>query len=133
MAENSVPTVMVTSFGFRNGLPREADMVFDVRFLNNPHYNAELRSLDGRDERVATFVSKDVGFDTFFDNLKRYLAPLIPRFAAEGKSYLTIAVGCTGGRHRSVFVAKELARWLRKSGHPVTLRHRDIETTADFG
>jgi len=127
MAQTSAPTVMVTSFGFRNGLPREADMVFDVRFLTNPHYNSDLRSLDGLDQRVAAFVCKDAGFSVFFDNLTNYLAPLIPRFAAEGKSYLTIAIGCTGGRHRSVFVADKLAHWLRNTGHPVTLRHRDIE------
>lgn len=122
-------TVTVTSFGFRNGLPREADMVFDVRFLTNPHYDDRLRPLDGRDPEIATFVRKDPDFNGFFDRLTGFLEPLLPKYADEGKSYLTVGIGCTGGRHRSVFVAETLARWLRKSGHVVTLRHRDLDVT----
>lgn len=123
-------TITVTSFGFRNGLPREADMVFDVRFLANPHYDTALRPLDGRDKPIGDFIRKDEGYPDFLDRLTAFIGPLLPRYAKEGKSYLTVGVGCTGGRHRSVFVASELAEWLRNSGHGVTLRHRDLETTS---
>ncbi|MDA9975701.1 RNase adapter RapZ [Alphaproteobacteria bacterium] len=119
-------TITVTSFGFRNGLPREADMVFDVRFLSNPHYDEALRPLDGRDGKIGKFIRKDPGFQGFFDRLTAFMDPLLPRYADEGKSYLTVGIGCTGGRHRSVFVAIALAEWLRAAGHGVTLRHRDL-------
>lgn len=118
--------LFVTSFGFKNGLPREADLVFDVRFLNNPHYDPVLKPLTGRDEAVAEHVAADPGFAPFFDGLTALLAPLLPRYAQEGKSYLTIALGCTGGRHRSVFVAETLRRWLEQKGERVHLRHRDL-------
>lgn len=123
-------TISITSFGFRNGLPREADMVFDVRFLANPHYDPILRPLDGRDAPIGDFIRQDEGFIGFMDRLKSFLEPLLPRYVREGKSYLTIGVGCTGGRHRSVFVAVQLAEWLRASGHGVTLRHRDLDSPA---
>ncbi|MEO5336585.1 MAG: RNase adapter RapZ [Magnetospirillum sp. WYHS-4] len=122
--------VFVTSFGFKRGLPREADLVFDVRFLANPHYDPALRPLTGQDSKVAEFVARDPDFQRFFDGLTALLLPLLPRYAAEGKSYLTIAVGCTGGRHRSVFVAERLAAWMRDRGQPVQLRHRDLEPSA---
>lgn len=118
--------VFVTSFSFRQGLPREADLVFDVRFLANPHYDPALRPLSGRDEAVAGFVARDPGFAPFFDHLTRMLAPLLPRYEREGKSYLTVAIGCTGGRHRSVFTAERLAAWLAEEGRHVHLGHRDI-------
>ncbi|MBM3601391.1 MAG: RNase adapter RapZ [Alphaproteobacteria bacterium] len=117
----------VLSFSYRHGLPREADLVFDVRFLENPHYDPLLRPLDGRDPRVGARVSSDDDFKPFLDNLTRLLAPLLPRYYSEGKSYLTVAIGCTGGRHRSVFVAEELARWLGEQGHQVSVHHRDME------
>ncbi len=117
--------VFVTSFSFRQGLPREADLVLDVRFLRNPHYVEALRPLTGRDRRVADYVAGDPAFAPFFDNLTRLVAPLLPRYEAEGKSYLTIAVGCTGGKHRSVAIAEKLAAWLQDRGRPVTLGHRD--------
>lgn len=119
-------SVFVTSFSFRQGLPREADLVFDVRFLANPHYDPALRPLSGRDEAVAAYVSRDPGFEPFFAQLTAMLAPLLPRYEREGKSYLTIAIGCTGGRHRSVFTAERLAAWLGEQGRPVHLGHRDI-------
>ena len=119
--------IFVTSFAYREGLPREADLVFDVRFLANPHYVAELKPLTGRDGEVGAYVAADPAFAGFLDTLTALLAPLLPRFAAEGKSYLTIAIGCTGGRHRSVFVAENLARWLRELGARVELRHRELE------
>jgi UPF0042 nucleotide-binding protein len=119
--------VFVTSFAYRNGLPREADLVFDVRFLSNPHYVPDLQPLTGRDDGVAAYVAADQSFPAFFNSVTNLLAPLLPRFSAEGKSYLTIAVGCTGGRHRSVFVAEQLAAWLKQQGVRVELRHRELE------
>jgi len=119
--------LFVTSFSYRRGLPREADLVFDVRFLDNPHYVPELKPHSGRDEDVAAFIAADPGFAPFFAGLTSLIRPLLPRFTAEGKSYLTIAIGCTGGRHRSVYVAEKLAAWLREQGQQVDLRHRDLE------
>jgi RNase adaptor protein for sRNA GlmZ degradation len=118
--------VFVTSFSFRQGLPREADLVFDVRFLTNPHYDPALKPLSGQDAAVARYVEKDAGFVPFFGQLTEMLEGLLPRYEHEGKSYLTIAVGCTGGRHRSVFVAERLAAWLGERGRRVHLAHRDI-------
>ncbi|MBL8807209.1 MAG: RNase adapter RapZ [Rhodospirillales bacterium] len=117
----------VVSFAYRNGLPREADLVFDVRFLSNPHYRTDLKPLTGRDAEVARFVERDPGFQAFFDGLSDMILALLPRFEAEGKSYLTVAVGCTGGRHRSVFVAERLADRLAKGGRRVNLVHRDLD------
>ena len=118
--------VFVTSFSYRQGVPREADLVFDVRFLANPHYDPVLRPLSGRDAAVADYVGRDPGFAPFFGHLTQMLAPLLPRYEREGKSYLTIAIGCTGGRHRSVFIAERLAEWLGEEGRRVHLGHRDI-------
>ena len=126
-------TVTVLSFAFRGGLPREADLVFDVRFLDNPHYRQDLRPRDGRDPEVAAYVEADPDFAPFLAGLKGLLAPLLPRYEREGKSYLTIAVGCTGGKHRSVVTAERLAGWLKSLGTPVTLRHRDLPATAGQG
>ena len=120
--------LFVTSFGFRNGLPREADLVFDVRFLSNPHYVESLRPLTGLDSKVDDHITADPFFAPFFDRLCAMLVPLLPRYVAEGKSYLTIAIGCTGGRHRSVAVGERLARRLgEESGVVVAIRHRDID------
>ena len=119
-------SVFVTSFSFRQGLPREADLVFDVRFLANPHYDPVLKPLSGQDAAVADYVVRDAGFAPFFDHLTAMLEGLLPRYEQEGKSYLTIAVGCTGGRHRSVFVAERLASWLGERRRRVHLTHRDI-------
>lgn len=116
----------VLSFSYRQGLPREADLVFDVRFLDNPHYNQNLRPLTGQDAAVGAAIQADPAFPGFFAALTSLLWPLLPGYEAEGKSYLTLAIGCTGGRHRSVFVAERLAAWLREQGRSVTLRHRDL-------
>jgi RNase adapter protein RapZ len=121
-------SVFVTSFSFARGLPRAADLVFDVRFLRNPHYVNELRPMDGRDPPVGDYVRQDKDFSKFFDNLTGLIGPLLPRYAAEGKSYLTIAIGCTGGRHRSVYVTEELAAWLVRAGENVHVSHRDVPT-----
>lgn len=119
--------VFVTSFSFRLGLPREADLVFDVRFLTNPHYDPALRPLTGLDPAVAARVESDPDFAGFFAGLTGLLRPLLPRYNQEGKSYLTIAIGCTGGKHRSVFLAERLTEWLRALGLKVGISHRELE------
>jgi UPF0042 nucleotide-binding protein len=118
--------IAVMSFSYRCGLPREADLVFDVRFLDNPHYRPALRPLTGRDAAVGAHIEADPAYAPFFRNLTNLLLPLLPGYEREGKSYLTLAVGCTGGRHRSVFVAERLAAWLAEQGRRVDLRHRDV-------
>jgi RNase adapter protein RapZ len=125
--------IAVMSFSYRRGLPREADLVFDVRFLKNPHYEPALKPLTGRNPAVAGFVASDPGYQPFIGSLKGLIGPLLPRFDAEGKSYLTIAIGCTGGLHRSVAVAEELAEWLRGAGRSVTLSHRDADAAGEAG
>jgi UPF0042 nucleotide-binding protein len=120
-------STFVTSFSFRRGVPREADLIFDVRFLTNPHYDPALRPLTGRDRPVADKVASDPDFAQFFERLTALLDPLLPRYRQEGKSYLTIGIGCTGGRHRSVYVAEKLAAWLQSKGVSVGLAHRDLE------
>lgn len=123
----------VMSFSFRRGLPREADLVFDARFLKNPHYDPSLKPLTGRDPAVAAFIATDPDYAPFLERLQGLIGPLLPRFDAEGKSYLTIAVGCTGGRHRSVAIAETLADWLRDLGRSVTLTHRDADGAGGLG
>lgn len=118
--------VTLVSFSYRHGLPRDADLVFDVRFLRNPYYDPALRPMDGRDAPVQRHIEADPAFGPFIAALEALLAPLLPAYAREGKHYLTIAVGCTGGQHRSVFVAERLAGWLTGVGEQVSLRHRDV-------
>lgn len=122
--------LLITSFSYRYGLPREADLVFDARFLANPHYDPVLRDMTGLDKPVGEFIARDEDFPTFLDGLGAMLAVLLPRYETEGKSYLTIAVGCTGGRHRSVYVAERLGKMLRSNGRRVHLTHRDIQRSA---
>lgn len=125
--ENDRPMhIHLVSFGYRNGVPREADLVFDVRFLRNPHYVPDLKMQTGQDDAVGIYVAADPDFDTFIANLKALLTPLLPRYKEEGKSYLTLAVGCTGGRHRSVYVLEHLAAWLENQGFAFDFRHRDL-------
>ncbi|MBR0681511.1 RNase adapter RapZ [Roseomonas eburnea] len=118
--------VSVVSFAFPKGLPREADMVFDLRFLRNPHYVDELRPLTGRDPAVADFIEADPDFAPFWRCMTEMLGPLLPRYAQEGKKYLTIALGCTGGKHRSVLAAERLAHHLQSQGWRVELSHREL-------
>lgn len=127
-AIDSVPgiAIFVTSFSYRHGLPRDADLVLDVRFLRNPHYVAELAPLTGEDPAVAAYIEADPDFGRFFDGLCAWLGPLLPRYEGEGKSYFTIAIGCTGGRHRSPYVASRLAEKLAMLGFRVTVDHRDL-------
>ncbi len=118
-------TLTLMSFGFRYGLPREADIVLDVRFLKNPHWNPALKPLTGLDRAVGEHVAGDPAFAGFLKNAAALLAPLLPRYAAEGKSYLTVAVGCTGGRHRSVYTVEKLKEAL--AGAAPHVLHRDVD------
>ena len=124
--EPSMQTTML-SFGYKNGLPLDADLVFDCRFLPNPHWVDELRPQTGLDAPVRDYVLGQPAAGAFLDNLETMLVQLLPAYVAEGKAYLTIALGCTGGRHRSVAIAEELARRLRAHGQPVSVLHRDVE------
>jgi UPF0042 nucleotide-binding protein len=119
--------VSLRSFGFKHGTLRDSDFLFDVRFLPNPHWVPELRNLRGTDDRVAEYVMSAEGAKEFVDRVDELLADLIPRFEAEGKSYLAVGIGCTGGHHRSVAIAEELGRRLAQHGIKASVRHRDIE------
>jgi len=129
----SALSVAVVSFSFRQGLPREADLVFDVRFLANPHYVPELKEKTGLDPAVAAYVEADPDLDTILGHMTALLASLLPRFVREGKKYLTLAVGCTGGRHRSVHVAERIAAWLRQEGWRAEVTHRELSQDAAGG
>ena len=119
--------ITLLSFGFKHGLPVDADLVFDVRCLPNPHFVPTLRRRTGRDRAVVTFMERDPSTREFMDRLEDYLRYAIPHYIAEGKSYLTIAIGCTGGRHRSVMIAERLRRGLGElGGARIRVRHRDI-------
>ncbi|WP_203070511.1 RNase adapter RapZ [Falsiroseomonas ponticola] len=120
----------VMSFGFPKGLPREADLVLDMRFLRNPHYDPLLRPMTGREAPIAAFVEADPAFRPFWDRMTGLLDLLLPRYVAEGKKYLTIAFGCTGGRHRSVLVAERMASHLTSLGWRVDLIHRELAPSA---
>ena len=118
--------IAVESFGFKHGMPIDADIVMDVRFLPNPHWETALRPLTGHDPAVRDFVLERAATSEFLDNFEALLVPLLPAYQHEGKSYLTVAIGCTGGRHRSVAVAEEIAGRLRASGFAVRTGHRDL-------
>jgi UPF0042 nucleotide-binding protein len=119
--------VTLESFGFKHGPVRDADLVFDVRFLPNPHYEPALRELTGHDQRVIDYVGRDGQLETFYAHLEPLLDYLLPQYLAEGKAHLTIAIGCTGGRHRSVAIAEHLARrWRGRDDAFVEVSHRDL-------
>ncbi|HDJ28667.1 MAG TPA: RNase adapter RapZ [Proteobacteria bacterium] len=118
--------ISLISFGFRNGIPAEADIVMDVRFLPNPYFTPELRDKTGLDREVQEFVVNQEPSQTFFNHFSNLLHFLIPQYQAEGKTYLTIAIGCTGGQHRSVSISCMLKQKLESSGHQLQLVHRDI-------
>ena len=118
--------VAVESFGFKHGLPLDADMVLDVRFLPNPHWDEGLRPLTGHDPAVSDYVLETSSGSDFVDRIHDLLSSLLPQYESEGRSYLTVAIGCTGGRHRSVAVAEELAGRLRSDGVAVRAAHRDL-------
>ncbi|MCH2487699.1 MAG: RNase adapter RapZ [Erythrobacter sp.] len=129
--ETSNPlTITVTSFGFARGMPPIADLVFDMRFLDNPHWIEGLREQTGRDGPVAAHIASDPAFTPAFDKIADLVLSLIPRYAAQGRAYLTIAFGCTGGRHRSVFSAESMAARLRDDGYEPTVVHRDLAARA---
>jgi RNase adapter protein RapZ len=117
----------VMSFGYKFGLPLDVDMVLDCRFLPNPHWVPELRPMSGRDDAVRDFVLGQDLTEDFLQHLRSMLADLLPAYAAEGKAYLTVAFGCTGGRHRSVAIAERMAAELGDLGYPPSVRHRDID------
>ena len=119
--------VSVVSFGFRHGIPTDADLVFDVRFLPNPHFVPKLRPFSGKDPRVARYIRSFSQTKVFLKKIEGLLTYLIPHYIAEGKSYLTIAFGCTGGRHRSVMMAEVIRRALAKKGYTVKVVHRDVD------
>ena len=120
-------TTSLVSFGFKHGVPFDADLVFDVRFLPNPHFVPALRALDGRDPHVREFIMRDAESQALLEHLKEFLKFLLPRYEREGKAYLTVAVGCTGGRHRSVTLAEELRPFLDALGYAPSVVHRDLE------
>lgn len=120
----------LVSFGYKHGVPKEADLVLDVRFLPNPHYKPELRPRDGREVSVQDYVLNNEAAEQFLEHIAALLKFLVPRYEQEPKSYLTIAVGCTGGRHRSVAVAESIATQLRDMLYEVSLRHRDVDEDA---
>src|SRR5262245_15901606 len=122
--------ITLFSFGYKHGVPVDADLVFDVRCLPNPHFVSALRRRTGRDRAVVDFMERDAGTRRFIEQLDAYLQFVLPYYVAEGKSYLTVAIGCTGGRHRSVMIAERLAQSLSAvSGTAVRVRHRDIGRT----
>jgi RNase adapter protein RapZ len=120
-------TVTVASFGFKHGTPSDADLLFDVRFLKNPYYNHALREKDGRGPEVQAFVESDPRTAEFLTRLSDLVGWSLPHYIAEGKAYLTIGIGCTGGKHRSVVVAERLSVFLRNQGYRVLTQHRDVE------
>jgi UPF0042 nucleotide-binding protein len=118
--------ITVTSFGFKYGIPLDADLVFDVRFLINPHYVPELRPFDGRDQPVREYVMEDPRTGQFTQRLHDLIDFSLPQYEKEGKAYLNIAIGCTGGRHRSVVVANEMGAFLSGKGFRTIVEHRDV-------
>jgi UPF0042 nucleotide-binding protein len=120
------PTLAVMSFGFARGVPRNADLMFDMRFLRNPHWDEALRPGTGLDADVSAYIADDPAYEAAMTQIEDLLVLLLPRYRAEGKSYVTIALGCTGGRHRSVHVAERVARRLRDAGFSPTVAHRDL-------
>ncbi|CAN5465646.1 RNase adapter RapZ [soil metagenome] len=120
------PTLAVTSFGFSRGVPRNADLMFDMRFLRNPHWDERLRPGTGLDAEVAAYVAADPAYEEALERIEALLVLLLPRYRAEGKAYVTVAFGCTGGRHRSVHVAERVAKRLRDEGFSPTVSHRDL-------
>lgn len=125
--------VSIHSFSYKRGVPRGLDMMFDCRFLRNPHWNDALRPLDGRNPLVAEYVATDPRFDTFFEQVRNLLLLLLPAQVDEGKSHLAVGFGCTGGQHRSVFVTEQMAKALAAAGWQVSKRHRELERRAGGG
>jgi RNase adapter protein RapZ len=123
--ESAGMVISATSFGYKFGTPHDVDLLFDVRFLANPHFVPELKGKTGSDPAVAAYIEKDPETSRFLEQLAEFLDYLLPRFETEGKSYLSIGIGCTGGKHRSVYIAERLAERLKERGYPVRVSHRD--------
>lgn len=128
--ENESLAVSVQSFSYKRGVPRGLDLVFDVRFLKNPHWDPKLRPFTGHDARVAAHVAGDPRYQGFFDRVIDMITFLLPAYAEEGKAHLSIGFGCTGGRHRSVALAESVAKALAEAGWQVSIRHRELEGSA---
>ena len=126
-ASNQDLKISVTSFGFKNGTPRDADIVFDVRFLPNPHWREELRASTGQSPMVRNYVLSFEDAQIFLEKIKDMVEFLLPRFISEGKSYVGIAIGCTGGKHRSVVMAEEITKWLKTKDNDAVVLHRDMK------
>jgi len=126
-AEGRRMTVSVLSFGYKHGIPPEADLVFDARFLPNPNFVPHLRRLSGDDARVVAYLKRQPETDAFLKRVLAFVRYVLPRHEREGRSYLTVAMGCTGGRHRSVMLANAVGAWVRKRGYPVRVYHRDLK------
>ncbi len=118
--------ISLISFGFRNGVPRGADIVMDVRFLKNPHWDKKLKPLTGQSKEVGEYIETDESFAPFIENFQNLIEPLLERYNHEGKSYLTIAIGCTGGKHRSVYSVECLQKWLKTLKVKTHVKHRDM-------
>ena len=128
--DSEAMTLTVSSFGFARGMPPLADLVFDMRFLDNPHWVEGLRELTGQDDPVAEHIQRDPAFAPAFEQIHDLLLTLLPLYQAQGKSYVHVAFGCTGGRHRSVFTAEQMAQGLREAGFSPTVRHRNLGSRA---
>jgi RNase adapter protein RapZ len=129
--QGSVSTLTIMSFGFARGVPRNADLMFDMRFLRNPHWIDPLRPMSGLDVPVAKYIAADPAYAEALERIEALLLLLLPRYQAEGKAYVTVAFGCTGGRHRSVHVAERVAARLRDAGFSPTVAHRDLRSRPD--
>jgi UPF0042 nucleotide-binding protein len=128
--DNQPMTVTVSSFGFARGMPPVADLVFDMRFLDNPHWVPGLKDLTGQDDAVAAHIRKDPAFEEAYSRMRDLILLLLPRYAAQGKAYVNIAFGCTGGRHRSVFIAELIVVALQEAGYSPTMLHRNLGSRA---
>jgi RNase adapter protein RapZ len=138
LARQEQLTITVMSFGFARGMPRDADLVFDMRFVSNPHWVEALRPMNGRDAPVGNYIEADPAFGAAYRRMEELVVMLLPSYQKEGKSYLTVAFGCTGGKHRSVYSAEKLGSSLKSAGYPAVVAHRDLrrqttgaEQTAD--
>lgn len=129
-SEEAGVTLTLSSFGFARGMPPLADLVFDMRFLDNPHWVPELREQTGQDAAVGEHIERDPAFAEAFERIRDLLLMLLPRYARQGKPYVHIAFGCTGGRHRSVFTTERMAQALRAAGFSPTVRHRNLGSRA---
>ncbi|MEM9603774.1 MAG: RNase adapter RapZ [Pseudomonadota bacterium] len=119
-------SILFQSFGYKHGTPLDTDFAFDIRCLPNPHWQVNLRPLDGRDKPIIDFLEEHSSVGDMYGSIEQFLHRFVPDFESEGRAYLTISIGCTGGRHRSVYMVEKLAAAFRKSGHTVSVRHREI-------